>query len=75
MQSVAAAIDERVEELRQLLREFLLQHSGNLRDINDRGRHRLRRSAYACGNINEGADANHGYSTNTGPWRPLSARF
>jgi hypothetical protein len=34
MQTVAAAIGERVEELRELLREFLLEHSGSLRDIN-----------------------------------------
>jgi hypothetical protein len=31
---VAAAIDERIEELRELLHEFLLERSDNLRDIN-----------------------------------------
>lgn len=35
MQTVAAAIGERIEELRELLREFLLEHSGSLRDINE----------------------------------------
>jgi len=35
MQTVAAAISERIEELRELLREFLLEHSGKLRDINE----------------------------------------
>lgn len=34
MQTVAEAIGERIEELRELLREFLLEHSGSLRDIN-----------------------------------------
>jgi hypothetical protein len=35
MQTVAAAaFGERVEELRERLREFLLEHSGSLRDIN-----------------------------------------
>jgi PIN domain len=34
MQTVAAAISERIEELRELLREFLLERSGSLRDIN-----------------------------------------
>jgi hypothetical protein len=36
MRTVAATIGERVEELRELLREFLLEHSGSLHDINKR---------------------------------------
>ncbi len=32
---MAAAIGERIEELRGLLCEFLLEHSGSLRDINE----------------------------------------
>ncbi len=35
MQTVAATVSERIEELRELLREFLLEHSGRLRDINE----------------------------------------
>lgn len=35
MQTVAAAIGERIEDLRELLREFLLAHSGSLRDIDE----------------------------------------
>lgn len=34
MQTVAEAIGERIEELRELLREFLLENSARLRDVN-----------------------------------------
>jgi hypothetical protein len=34
VRTVADAVAERTEELRELLRGFLLQHSGELRDVN-----------------------------------------
>jgi len=34
VKTVAASIDECVEGLRELLREFLLEHSGGLHDLN-----------------------------------------
>ena len=35
MQTVTESIGERIEGLRELLRVFLLEHSGSLRDINE----------------------------------------
>lgn len=36
MQTVAATIGERIEDFRELLRAFLLEHSRDLRDVNSR---------------------------------------
>ena len=77
MQTVAVAIGQRIEDLRELLREFLLEHSGSLRDINERDSVLIFVGPTTPGAILTKMDGvcNHGCSTTTGAWRRLSARF